>query len=246
MYNVSKKRKNIYSKKNKRAYKKAPRLSKIQRYSTPKGEVKTVDYGETNTTQLISTPQYYCLNGLARGTGYWNRIGKKIAMKSLRLRIQLRDYPEWDGVAGTCMLRFLVYYDRQANQLPSAFGDVIQQKNALGTVDTPRMGFLNMDNSERYIILSDTIVPLFSNKNQSTDAPSQQYIAMIDGVPKNFFDIYIKLNQLETVYGGDDSSDTSINTGAVYMMLFSDLPGGGSNVMPMYARFISRLRYYDY
>lgn len=237
-----------FSKKPKKYVSKKPKSlmdTIAKKYSTSKQETKTVD-SLNNSSQITTVPQYYILNAPLTGTNFWNRIGNKISMKSLRIRYQVRELDDNEGVLGSCFLRFIVVYDRQNNELPSSFGDIFTMVQTNGTVSSDPLSQTNLNNSERYLIIHDNIIPIWSNRNNSSaSTPTQINYSMIDGTPKMYFDKYIKLKGLETKFSASTGADTDITTGALYFLVLSDIASGGANNSPFWIKWNARLRFYD-
>lgn len=215
----------------------------MQKYSSSTKEIKTLD-NWANLAQIGTTPQFFILNAPKTGSNFYNRIGSKINLKSLRLRIQLRNIPANEGV-DSMIVRIMIFYDRQCNGIVPATSDLIQSYNMDGVSSTDPFGGINIVNSERFLILRDEIVPIFSSNNSTSTPPSHLNYSMIDGVPKNFFDYYIKLKGLETKFQNNDGDEGSITTGALYLYVFSDLSTGGGNLVPLKATYNARTRFYD-
>jgi len=209
-----------------------------------KTEIKTLD-NWSSLSQIGQTPQFFILNSPKLGSDFYNRIGNKISMKSVRVRIQLTDLATNTGTAGSMFVRILIFYDRQTNGLVSALSELLASTNNTGGVNTDRMGGINIANAERYLILRDEIIPIFSNRNGSTDAPYQLYTAMIDGTQKNYFDFFIKLKGLETRFLNNDGDEGSIATGGLFLYVFSNVATGGGDTVPLSAYYNARLRFYD-
>lgn len=243
-----KKRKNVYlynNKKTKKTYKPSRKdyTSQIARYSSKGKEIKTLD-NWANLAQIGTTPQFFILNAPKTGSAFYNRIGSKITMKSLRFRIQLRDIPDNPG-SDSMIVRIIIFYDRQNNGLVSAKSDLLQSVNMDGVGSTDPLGGINIVNSERYVILRDEIIPIFSTINSTSTAPTHMQYSMIDGQHKNYFDWYIKLKGLETKFQNNDGDEGSITTGALYLYVFGDLSTGGGNLVPLKATYNARTRFYD-
>lgn len=245
MQNNVQNKKRKYTTKTKKYKKKDYLNSLIPKYSSKKTEIKTLD-NWAGLSQITTIPQFFILNSPKLGSNFYNRIGNKINMKSVRIRFQLTDNPTSEGTSGTMFVRLLLFYDRQNNGLVTTMSDLLQLVNLDGTANSDTFGFINMNNAERYIILRDEIIPIFSNRNnQSTNAPTQNYISMIDGVPKNYFDWYVSLKGLETRFQNNDGDEFSIATGGLYLYVFSNISGGGGNVVPFTGYYNARLRFYD-
>lgn len=246
--NYPKKRKNVYIsnyKKDKKAYRSMRKdyTSQIARYSSKGKEIKTLD-NWSNLSQIGTVPQFFILNAPKQGSAFYNRIGSKISLKSLRMRIQLRDIPANEGVS-SMFVRIMIFYDRQCNGIVPASSDLLQSVNMDGVGSTDPLGGTSIVNSERFVILRDEIVPVFSSLNSTSTAPTHLNFSMIDGQQKNYFDWFIKLKGLETKFQNNDGDEGSITTGALYLWVFSDLSTGGTNLVPLKATYNSRTRFYD-
>lgn len=207
-----------------------------------KSEKKFVDYLYTETGALYQTPNIYTLNTVVTGPEWFNRIGRKINMLSLRLRIQFAIDP---GVVtesqSARIARYLIVYDRQSDNLPPVLDDVLLGTNYNGTQNNLRgFAFPNISNSERFIILRDRCISIAQNGNLL----EPYNISMIDGKQdKTWFEEYVKLKGLTTVYGNNDPSLIAINTGALYLMVFSNFIGvETSNIK---SQFTARLKFMD-
>lgn len=194
----------------------APRPSRV-----PTGELKFVDQSQTSTLGLASgawtTPgATFLLNGLATGVTASDRIGRKVIMKSLLLRAELR--LATTSTAGGYG-RYLVVYDRQANANPPGVTDIL--------LADAMQSQMNLSNKDRFMILAEGY---FSPVSVNGDYTSQ-------GV-----EVYKKLNapvQFNATSGG---TIADIVTGSVYV-LFAQNSTIGTAAPTVVWR--SRIRYED-
>jgi len=214
-----------------------------------KREVKTVDgdFPQNYTRAYVSDTQtgftfndVPCIQNIARvqqGAGIPNRIGNKIALKSLRIRGAI----ELTGNGGTPPpqnARFMVVYDRQVNNAYPAVNNILSNVTTGNTITAgDYLSSINPAFYDRYIVLCDKLFILGSNALGSTDqGPTEmkQYV----------LDEFIKLKGLEVQYststGGAPIAD--VTTGALYMIGFGDQSNGGE---PYYMNMRTRLRFYD-
>lgn len=186
-----------YSKK--RDYKK--KTYKKSMYSKKKNILQQVDTGfgpelkstdTTNNSTLASGAAgawstAVLLNGTSQGVGNFQRIGRKMIMKSLLVRAKM--------FTAQNPGRLLVVYDKQPNAVAPAITDIV---NADGISSTT-----NLNQADRFVILADELI---DPGNFLGGAGSYCHIPTI----------YRKFN-LETVFGNTGGAIADINSGSVYM-----------------------------
>ncbi len=211
-------------------------------------EIKTVDTQITQVYVRVYVPDSLSgltfndapfIQNLARinqGPGIANRIGNKVALKSLRLRGTLQE----TGNGGTPPIqqaRFMVVYDRQPNGAYPSVTNIISDVNTANTV-TPGnyLSSLNPNNYDRYIVLCDKLFILGGIVAGPTTGPTEQKGFVIDE--------FIKLKGLECQFSTSTvgSPIVDLNTGALYMIGIGDLVNGAE---PFYMDMTCRLRFYD-
>jgi hypothetical protein len=188
-------------------------------------ELKTIDVAPTQA-EATTTASITLLNGVATGTDFTNRIGRKINMKSLYLRVQMAPI---DQVTSDTHVRMLVVYDMQPNGAAPAITDVL---NTASTVD-----HINLNNRDRFKILVDKCVPIGANVNTATQAYS-------NGKNVYYIKKYLNLNLKgcsEVLYSGTGSTIASIATGSIYFLYFSGVAAGNGTQVT----WSSRIRFSD-
>lgn len=163
---------------------------------------------------MANTGSVTLLNGVATGTDITNRIGRKIAMKSLLFRMDLQ--LTTSSVLGD-IIRVLVVYDCQTNAVAPAVTDII-----VGAYNSP----MNLSNRDRFKILLDKHVTL--GGADFTGA----VVAGGDPVPK-IIKVFKKMN-LEVIFGGTAATVGSIQTGAIWLCLISQ--GNAITTSTLYTR----------
>lgn len=217
----------------------APTQSKVN-YTHPRSEVKCCDISldlnpipSTTNTNAAIVP----VNCIQPGTGSWNRIGKKIKMKSFRWKGLLQTLCPAGTVTRNNGIRVSLVYDRQpsGNAIPT-FDTIFGSTNQLGTEST--LSFLDnlrVDNTERFVVLKDDV---YSSDNQAITATNsvESTIAI---------DIFVKLKALDTVYSGQSNPCTiaDISSGALYFILRSE--ENSTAIVSQFVNSVGRLRYYD-
>jgi len=212
------------------------------------GELKGVDT-DIDATSILATTNTngncFVLNLVQSGTGSWNRVGKKIRMKSIRLYGEIR-YTYTDaattGIIDSNALRMVVVYDKQPSgaaipTFDAVFGHTLQA----GTEQCGYLDPVRYDNTDRFRVLKDMRVqlnpPLFNGAAGSTDTTIQTYI----------FDQYVELKGLETIFSGQSTPMTisDVSTGGLYVYFRAAVASVGVNVVGISTNSFARLRYTD-
>jgi len=217
-----------------------------QRYGTSgfrakTGEVKGVDGNVDIPEQIVNTTttnqQIFVMNLVQQGTGSWNRVGRKIRLKSLRVKgiLTFANANNQDCVQNT--VRMIVVWDKQpsGNTIPT-FDDIIGGTDQAGTESSGFLSNVRYDNTERFSILKDEVF------NSSYNVANAVTVAQ----NQTNFDCFIKLKGMQTVFSGQSNPMTiaDISTGGLYVIFRAQNQDNPAN----YAIVINsntRLRYYD-
>lgn len=156
------------------------------------------------------------LNLIQAGTGSWNRIGRKVTMKSLRLKGTARY--EYASAATTgdligATMRMVVVYDRQPSSGSIPTFDTIFGRTAQdGTESCEFLDNLRFDNTGRFRVVCDKVISATPQTENSSGGTSDNVLMLFD------FDHYVKLGQ-EAIYSGQSSPMTiaDISSGALYI-----------------------------
>lgn len=221
-----------------------------------------IDYATNNTSHV------YPLNLLAAGTGSWNRIGRLVQMKSLRIKIRatcdwnVPPYQTGDPSSALPMnrldsrhLRMVIVYDKQPNGSLPQKGEIFQYKTNDGTETGYWNGFLSYDNMERFKILRDEVItfdvppipyaqqlPIGASGLGALETIQYQYPPI---QVERMLDVYLKLN-LKTNFKSESQVPTiaDIATGALYVVFMTD--NNAQDFAPVVvADGVARLRYLD-
>lgn len=163
-----------------------------------KAEIKTLDV-PTNAIVLSTTAVIAMLNGIQEGTSFFNRVGRKIMMKSLRFTASIYMNGTQQATAGD-YARVMLIYDRQPNGNYPAIGDILADVDNAGNVTTNSQSGLNMNNSERFQVLRDH---RFGQIGPDTGAALTNASLLIgQGLTEKSFllDYFIKLKDIQTHY----------------------------------------------
>lgn len=185
------------------------------------GERKTIDV-DTATYNGDTTGSVQLLNGVAAGTDFTDRIGRKIIMRSLFIRGLV--FPN-DDTSSHQLVRVVVVYDMQSNGAAPTIANVYKAVDGLAQV--------NLNNRDRFKILVDKTFAVAKVDNSAG--------ASWAGSPTTHkFKIYKRLKH-EVLFNGTTAAIGSIATGSVYLLTFGTSPSAtGSYVMAT-----SRIRFED-
>lgn len=232
----------------------APNKNIFTNYATKinKKNVKTVDMTFTaavvrpyvpdliSPTGIVvnSTGMIQNLAAIQQGTGEFQRVGNKVALKSLRIRFRARnsgfDYNE------VSTARFMILYDRQPNGAYPTISTVLNTARQDGTgVGGTLDSNINANLLERFIVVMDKYFPL-PPSDDTNNAFSTGSTA-----PLSFcIDEFLKLKNLETVYNATASPMTiaQVQTGALYLLVLGNVTTGTE---PFFFQGEVRLRYRD-
>lgn len=140
------------------------------------------------------------LNGLSQGTDATTRIGRKVLMKSLLVRVTVSMTTLAAGTqpAGAIggQVRFLCIYDSQSNGAAPIASDILSQVTT-DTVVSP----MNLNNRERFKILFDKYVTIDPQGPQSATLKC-----------------YKKFNLPIIFNGGNAGTIADIQTGSIYIL----------------------------
>jgi len=234
-----------------------PAYEKFQSKSLKDGEIKTLDtiftgaYNPTYTPDTIpcqrlnlhssNASSHQCLNLMQQGPGVCQRIGNKVSLKSIRIRLQLEDIPA-NSVAESNRVRVVVYYDRNCNGAYYDFNTLYQDITNDNNITTGTMwSSISVSNMDRLLTIMDKIyvVPPSTAAGQATfEDPG---ITCQDAWT---IDEYIKLKSLESVYKSTQNPGTiaMIQSGSLVVACYSDQIAAN---MPWALVGTCRLRYRD-
>jgi len=211
----------------------------------PGGEIKSIDVVNTTNGSSIAvfpfndTPTLTPLNIITSGSSMFNRIGRKVSMKSVHIQGAFTTTGNTSTVPQ--FARLIVIYDKQPNGALPNYTDVItDQINNTGgdtKISGPRSG-INLNNRDRFEMLIDRrwVLP---------DCPPTQvagrYTCTADML---HFEIFKKLKDREVHYKQDSSPGVigDIATGSLVIITLGDLNAGSEG----WNGYLSiRLRYSD-
>jgi hypothetical protein len=169
-------------------------------------ELKVIDNSTANYT-TTTAGALGLLNGVAQGSDYTNRIGRKIMMKSLLFRLCTTPTP---GVTSSspkgCTVRVIVFYDHQTNGAPPAVTDILNGATYLQPT--------NLNNRDRFIILMDKFIACEAYLNAAS--------VLNTGAPKtHVLKKYIKMSK-DVVFQNTSNAVADIASGSLYSLIIAD------------------------
>lgn len=187
------------------------------------------------SVQVNTTGSFTLLNAPVPGTGYNNRIGRKIAVRSVYIRGYIA--VEAALTSGSTLLlnaqscRMILFIDWQPNGAAPAVTDLLVSANVADQI--------NPNNRDRFKILADKVYKfdpyiVSTTATQSCASTNNQ----IYNIKK------YKRMRLETIYNaGTAGTVADITTGALYLF-FLGSNAAGANADSV-AVFSTRVRYWD-
>jgi len=206
-------------------------------------EKKFLDVSSDNATLVVppvTSAEFAILNAMLTGPGFFNRIGSKVTMKSLHIKINIAPRIPVDAPGGnnqTC--RWLLVYDRQTNGAYPTISTLLADYQADGTNNTVVLSGMNPTQTGRFIILREHFVKFFNVKNDADLTAAGQSMMEQDG--QWFVNWFVKLKDLEAIYMANASNETEVSNGGLYIVCLSDVTT--SNQSCAIWTYKSRLRF---
>lgn len=189
-----------------------------------------------------------CVNAIRQGTGFYERIGRKVTCRSLQITGVLNASAEVDADSApdAVTVRMVVVYDRQPNQSMPAFNQIFASHSNMGEVNTSTVfSPLNLTQASRFRILKDKVYNLNPTIPGPVDGAASAMLFREKTVKE-----YIKLPNLETVYESTVSGETvpgvaQISSGAIYVFMRCSVPAELVDTKAQFSNSNFRLRYDD-
>lgn len=198
----------------------------------PKQELKAFDVAHTSSA-FAAGGTFTVLNTPVNGAELYQRVGRKIYMKSLQIRGIIQN----TATDIQDMLRIAVVYDSQPNAaLPVNLNAVFQDSNAGAA--TSVFSEINLINRQRFKILKDYQIMIPSVFNAAGVLTN---VGFYDQKTESFsLNWFIKLRGLEAVFNATNGGTIAdITSGSIFLVTFC------SSATDWSFEFTSRLRYYD-
>lgn len=163
------------------------------------------------TYNLVNTGTVTLINGVATGTDFTQRIGRKINCTSVQLRAFFQVTSTTASETDMTPVRVMLVYDSQTNGVIPTIADILNEASATS--------FMNLNNRERFRVLYDkmTTIPAFNvtaATQNSTNVPT--------------LNVYKKC-WIPVIFEGTAATIGSIASGAIYLVTLSN--GATNNVV---------------
>lgn len=221
-------------------YAKKPTAKQFEQLQKNSGEKKGMDTVLTLNpviTTVNTNASAFTLNLVRPGNASYNRVGRKIYNKSLRLMMDL--ICEVDDIANLIYgntLRMVVVWDKQPQGAVPTYDDIFGYTDQAGTETCVFNSPPKYDNMNRFQVLRDKAI----------ECRPMAAMANIDTQYRFHIDEYIKLGNRTTVYSGQSSPCTiaDIASGGLYVY-FRAAKNDSQSLFQITANSIARLRYSD-
>jgi len=204
-------------------------------------EYKSVDIDEVMDTIPVATAaadnhgMFEWLNLTSLGTGAMNRIGNRVTGVSLRVRGFFRARSGAITQAYNSQpIRMLIVYDKNPGFLAPAtvpqlwYQDIMQDTSPAAAASSTSTALPNVGNRDRYIILADETFVGVKYDAAGAGVASDRSSSCFQGAGMDniaWFEKYIKLNKLETIWKNNAASSDAFVTGAIGILLYMDYTG---------------------
>lgn len=183
------------------------------------GEVNALDLPYASYG-LSSTAVITCLNLIRVGSTYVNRTGRRVEMKSIRVRGNIDTLRT--SIAED-MVRIMVVYDRQTNGAFPTIQDILASTDQAAANTTTSYSNANLNNRDRFQILRDwwTMLPPLTLTVGQVSTPG-----FTDPVRPTFVvDFYVKLKGLIAQFKADSSPAVigDIATGGLFLVTYGNV-----------------------
>lgn len=190
---------------------------------------------------LNSTGSIYALNLIQVGSSMFNRVGRRIQMKSMRMRIQVKLIIGVTRIPVIDTGKIAVVYDKQTNGAYPTLADVYQDTEQTGANTATSLSGLNMNNRDRFITIMEKCIPLASGNLAATG-----YMVgtqMPSDLTTVYLDEYRKLN-LTTHFRSDSNPAVigDISNGGLYFITYANNAAGAEGYV---VDWNCRLKYID-
>jgi len=226
------------------------RTRRFSGYAVPGGDKKEVKALVNSTVTaapgggvlaLNTTGSMVPLNLIQAGSSFFNRVGRKVMLKSVRLTGQISFTAH--AIQADCdYARIIVFYDRQTNGTLPTIANILQDTDQAGTNTSNALCGINLDNRDRFKIIIDKRVFLPTATTQAGFVASA--LTFTNQEPL-LVDEFRKLTGLETHYKADSAPSVigDIATGGLFLCTLTYTNAAGSENYLM--DWNARLRYTD-
>jgi len=211
-------------------------------------ELKSVDWLPTTAQLPFKTAGTVTfIVGPQEGSGFYNRIGRRIRMKSLELRGMITPSAGNAAAVVQQFARLLIIYDRQTNGAAPTLADVLTDYDNAGATTSSDKSGLNMNNRDRFIVLRDRklILPALGINGATPAAVSALQVEANNQNPGLVIHEFIKLKGLETHFKASSNPTVvgDVATGGLFAVVISSADANATAAWVIALE--GRLKYFD-
>ena len=112
-------------------------------------------------TPLSGTPFIELLNGTTNGSNFWNRLGSRISMKNIYLKLLLTKNTAYSGEGTTqpyATYRMSIVYDKQTQGAAPLVSDIWANISNTGSLTSSLTAAVSLETRDRFVILWDRFI----------------------------------------------------------------------------------------
>lgn len=209
-------------------------------------EKKVIFFGNADAVNvaltLNTTAAITCVNLVQVGSSMFNRIGRKIEMRSVRMNAYMITAPVTRATVFPDFGRVMIVYDRQTNGAFPAIADILQDTEQSGTNSTTAQSGLNMNNRERFVTIMDKRITI--PQATATAGVLTNVFPNAQELPAKFNE-FRKLRGLTTHFKADSNPAVigDVATGGLYVISFASNQASGTELFSL--DWNLRLKYTD-
>lgn len=206
------------------------------------------------TSNVSSNSGILCVNAIRQGTSFYERIGRKVNLKSLQIRGQLSARAPSGLTPEALIVRMMVVYDRQPNGAIPTFDQMFSAASPAGDIASNTvMAPVNLTQTSRFRVLRDKMFTLqpMRGMNVLPDGEGIAPVSDVGGYYSKSIRDFIRLPSLETVYNATNEAPSiaQIASGALYVIFRATVPsranGDDDVIVAEFDDSNFRLRYVD-
>lgn len=190
---------------------------------------------------IAASPVIVLLNGTTNGSNFWNRLGSRISMKTLYLKLFLNKSTTFASTLQnqeSCIFRISLVYDKQCQGTAPLVSDIWANVDTAGALTSSLSAAVNPESRDRFVILMDRFINTWPMS--TTESYGTTYTVGRNMMIKKF----IKLKNAEALYGaGNTGTVSDIESGGLFLIFQCSVVAGQDR--PIGFVYNTRLRWTD-
>lgn len=218
------------------------------RHTQPRKTLKGMDTDLTDSdikNDMTNNEDIGILNLIRSGTAYYNRVGRRVKLKSVTIQANISWKYKYAGTTETCdgnILRIAIVWDKRPGDAPPAKDDIFGSVDQAGVKSSNWSSPINFDQSDRFRVLQDKCWAFNPSLTPGSGGTGDSVTYHKCVTLKHRF-----RSGGQTYYSGDTSPMTlaDISTGALYAVVMAETYISGQNHIALKNTSSVRLRYED-